>query len=142
MDHIDQAVYDTVHNSDVSAKEIAQRLGMSHQVLINKANPQSEFHKMTLRESLAIQLITGNYRIHKAIDTELGVKGEGPSLKSLLESVLIASKEHGDVVRAIQESIEDGRFTLREKEQCQKEIDDAMNALNDLRKAVVSHPNQ
>ncbi|EGG93550.1 putative bacteriophage protein [gamma proteobacterium IMCC1989] len=139
MDHVDQAVYDVIHNSDISTKDIAQRLGMSHQVLINKANPQQEFHKMTLREALAIQLITGNHGIHRAVETELGVSENKPVLKNLLESVLVASKEHGDVVREVQQAMEDGRFTLREKEKCQKEIDDAMKALTELRQAVISH---
>lgn len=140
MDHVDQAIYDVVHNSKIPTKEIAQRLGMSHQVLINKANPQSEFHKLTLREALAVQLITGNRRIQQAMETELGLNDEKklPS-KNLLESVLVASREHGDVVRAVQEALEDGRFTLREREICQKEIDDAVNALHSLRESVVNH---
>ncbi len=140
MDHIDQAVYDTVHNSEISAKEIAQRLGMSHQVLLNKANPQSEFHKLTLREALAVQLITGNRRIHKAIEVELGLgANEKQQHTNILESVLVASREHGDVMRAIHEALEDGRFTLREREQCQREIDEAVAALTGLRESVVIH---
>ena len=55
MDHIDQAIYDTVHNSELSAKQIAPLMGVGHQVLINKANPQTETHKMSLREAVALQ---------------------------------------------------------------------------------------
>lgn len=139
MDHIDQAIYDTVHNSSVSAKEISQRLGMSHQVLINKANPQSEFHKLTLREALAIQLITGNDRIVKAMEVELDMNQPHTATECLLEAVLKASKEHGDVVKAIHEALEDNRFTLREKEQCQREIDEAIEALQSLRASVIAH---
>lgn len=139
MDHIDQAIHTTVHDSDIPAKDIAQRLGMSHQVLINKANPQSEFHKLTLREALALQLITGSRRILQAMDTELSLSGGVNKSKGLLESVLAASREHGDVVRAVQEALEDNRFTLRERELCQKEIDEAVNALHELRASVVNY---
>lgn len=138
MDHIDQAIHSTIHESDIPAKEIAQRLGMSHQVLINKANPQSEFHKMSLREALAVQLITGSTRIHDAMAVELGA-GSGGVVKGLMESVLSASKEHGDVVGAIHGALEDGRFTLREREECQREINEAITALTMLRESVVKH---
>jgi len=137
MDHIDQAIYDTVHSSAISAKSIAKRLGMSHQVLLNKANPQSEFHKLTLREAVAIQLITSNNSIHRAIGIELASVDELPQA-GLLETVLAASREHGDVVRAIDEALSDGRFTLREVEACQQEIDDAIKALTALRQSIVA----
>ena len=139
-DHIDQAVYETVHDSDVRTKEIATRLGMSHQVLINKANPQSEFHKLTLRESIALQLITGSRRIHTAMGVELDIDANpAVSPDSLLKSILSASKEHGDVVRAVHSALEDGHLTLREREQCHREIDEEIEALQNLRAAIVRH---
>lgn len=138
MDHIDQAIHSTIHESDIPAKEIAQRLGMSHQVLINKANPQSEFHKMSLREALAVQLITGSTRIHDAMAVELDVNETIPS-KSVVDSILLACKEHGDVVSVVHGALEDGRFTLREREDCQREINELITALVTLRESVVKH---
>lgn len=136
MDHIDQAVYDTVHSSDLSAKEIARNLGMSHQVLLNKANPQAEGHKLTLREAVAIMLMTGNHRIQSAIETELGVAEVKPK-KSVIESVLDSAKEHGDVVRVVQKALDDGNISLRELEECQQEIDEAIDSLARLREVLV-----
>ncbi|WP_394179675.1 phage regulatory CII family protein [Marinomonas posidonica] len=140
MDHIDQAIYDTVHNSGMGAKAIAPLMGVGHQVLINKANPQSETHKLTLRESVALQLITGNHAIHRAMGVELSVQTEerGPVL-GILESAFKAGKEHGDVVQAIYKSLEDGRMTMREQEECQKEITEAIEALMQLRESVLKH---
>ncbi|WP_434361033.1 phage regulatory CII family protein [Parasalinivibrio latis] len=141
MDHLDTAVYSTVHDSAVPARQIAQQLGMSHQVLINKANPQSDSHKLSLREALAVQLITGNYRIHEAMATELALqRADAPPSTSLLESVLKATAEHGDVVKAIQNALEDGVFSLRERERCQQEVNEAIRALETLRKAIVVEP--
>ncbi|WP_281545868.1 phage regulatory CII family protein [Grimontia sp. SpTr1] len=141
MDHLDTAVYSTVHDSPIPARQIAQQLGMSHQVLINKANPQSDSHKLSLREALAVQLITGNYRILEAMTTELDLhKAEEQRTASLLESVLKATAEHGDVVKVIQDALEDGVFSLREREKCQQEVDEAIKALETLRKAIVVEP--
>lgn len=139
MDQLDQAIYDTIHNSDLSAKEIAQRLGMGHQVLLNKANPQNETHKLTVRESLAIQLITGNHRIHSAMGTELEIANAEGEDRHLMEVMLFSCKEHGDVVSAIYSAIEDGRFTFRERETCLKEVDEAINSLNALKRIISIH---
>ncbi|MFD2177783.1 phage regulatory CII family protein [Veronia pacifica] len=140
MDHIDTAIYATVHDSNISARLIAQHLGNSHQVLINKANPQNDTHKLSLREALAIQLITGNRRIYEAMGTELDLLKDNSPSTNLLESVLRATAEHGDVVRAIQNSLNDGIFTLREREKCQQEVNEAISALEALRKAIVTEP--
>jgi len=136
MDQIDQAVHDLVHESEIPAKVIAARMGVSHQILLNKANPQSEFHKLTLREAVAIQLITGDNRIQRAVDVELGKNKKVINGKCLIESVIHTTVEHGDVVKTIHQSMSDKRFTLREKEKCQKEIDEAIDALTELRLAV------
>lgn len=135
MDHLDQAVYDTVHNSEMSSQGISRSLGMSHQVLLNKANPQNEFHKLSLRESIAIQLITGNSRIHEAMGDELDINA-GQVSGNLMEAVLAAAKEHGDVVRAVHDALADGSLTHREAEQCQGEISEAIDSLVNLRKVV------
>jgi hypothetical protein len=92
MDHIDQAIYDTVHNSELSAKQIAPLMGVGHQVLINTANPQTETHKMSLRESVALQLITGNHAIYRAMGMELSIKAKQAAPLGILESVLNAGK--------------------------------------------------
>lgn len=139
MDHLDQAIYDTIHNSELSAKEIASRLGMNYQVLLNKANPQSDTHKLTMREAVAIMLMTGNHRIFSAIGTELDIDQAPKPNDCLLTATLAANKETGDVNRAIQESLEDGRFTHREKETTCREIDEAIQTLQTLKQTVVEH---
>lgn len=67
MDDLDQAIYSTVHSSRIGAKKIAQRIGISDQVLLNKANPSNETHKLTVREALAIQLATKKKDIARAM---------------------------------------------------------------------------
>nr|WP_082708356.1 phage regulatory CII family protein [Marinobacterium profundum] len=141
MDHIDTAIYATVHDSSIPAKEIASRVGMSHQVLLNKANAQNETHKLTLRESLAIQIATGTTRIHAAMGVELGVQSQPVDDESecggLMKAVLSAAHQHGDVMRTIDDAMADNHLTARESAQCCKEIDEAVQALLALSRAVV-----
>jgi hypothetical protein len=139
MDHIDQAIYDTVHGSELSAKQIAPLMGVGHQVLINKANPQTETHKMALREAVAIQLITGNHAIYRAMGTELSLSKPDAKPLEIMASALKAGKEHGDVIRSIYAALEDGRMTMREQEQCQREITEAIEALMQLRESVLQY---
>jgi hypothetical protein len=139
MDHIDQAIYGTVHGSTKTAKQISSLMAMSHQVLINKANPQNETHKITLREAVTIQLITGNQSIYRAMGTELALNEEGFQPVGIMESALKAGKEHGDVISSIYEALEDGKMTMREQEKCQREITEAIDALMQLRESVLAY---
>lgn len=143
MDNLDTAIHNTLHKSNLCAKAISSEMGIVHQVLVNKANPQTDSHKLTVREALQMQLITGNYAIHTAMTNELNLASKQsvapkPQL-GVLESVLLAGKEHGDVLRSITEAMADGRFTLREQEDCQREITEAIEALTQLRESILAH---
>ena len=134
---IDTAVYTTVHDAEMPVKKIAQHLGMSHQVLINKCGLHSEHHKLSLKESVALQIITGDRSIHRAMGVELDESlGEtaAPDVRKrgLGRSVLDACREHADVVRRIHDAMDDGVMTSREAEMCQREIDDEIIALRRL----------
>lgn len=139
MDSLDRAIYDIVHNSDITAKGIADRLGLSHQILLNKANPNNDSHKMTVRESFAIQVITGNQAVVNAMQAELTLSKRKTAPASVLACVLNAGKEHGDVLESIQLALEDDVITESEKVGIFKEIDEAEESLGSLREAVMSH---
>ncbi len=136
MDQLDQSIHDIVHRSELTAKQIADRLGMSHQTLINKANPNAEFHRMTVREAFSIQLLTGNHALVKAMQLELDVHVRQEQPASILECALNSAKEHGDVVGAVHAALADGRLTQREKADVFREIDEAVQALLILRESV------
>lgn len=137
MDHILQAVHDTVHDSDIKTKEIASRLGMGHQVLINKANPQCETHKITLLEAVAIQKITGSSAILRAVQVELDIPPSEEECQSYLEATLHFTREFGDVVRSIEEGMKDGKLTARELERFMRETDELDAAMQRLRASVL-----
>lgn len=144
MDNLDTAIHNTLHQSDMDAKTISTEMGIVHQVLVNKANPHTDSHKLTCREALQMQLITGNHAIHIAMTNTLNVTNKaanGVPEVGILESVLAAGKEHGDVLRSITDAMADGRFTLREQEACQREITEAIEALTQLRESILTHGN-
>jgi len=142
MDNLDTAIHNTLHQSTLCAKAISSEMGIVHQVLVNKANPQTDSHKLTCREALEMQLITGNHAILTAMTNELNVATKSVDDQpcvGILESVLAAGKEHGDVLRLITDALADGRFTLREQEDCQREITEAIDALTQLRESILTH---
>ncbi|WP_417552056.1 phage regulatory CII family protein [Marinomonas fungiae] len=138
MDQLDQATHDIVHKSELTAKQIADRLGMSHQTLINKANPNSEFHKLTVREAYSIQLLTGNHSLAVAMKTMLDVYVCEDKPASIIECALNATKENGDVVAAVQAALADGHLTEREKSELLREISEAIASLETLRGSVLA----
>lgn len=142
MDHIDSAIYDTVHNSGLAPKQLAELLGMSHQVLLNKANPQCEANKFSIHELMAVQRHTQTYRIAEAMCLELGVNVVGPAKEkaaSLMEAMLTVVSECGDVARAVHDSLADGKLTDRERNEMQREINEAIDALMSMRLAIKEH---
>ena len=145
MDNLDKAIHNTFYHSQMKAKAIAIEMGIGYQVLVNKANPHTDSHKLTCREALQMQLITGNQAILTAMTNTLNIASKEATdtlpKVGVLESVLLAGKEHGDVLRSITEAMADGRFTLREQEDCQHEITEAMDALTQLRESILTHGN-
>jgi len=144
MDHIDSAIYDTVHNTGLAPKQLASLMGMSHQVLLNKANPQCEANKFSVHELVALQKHTDSTRIAEAMCLELGVNALGPvndSGQSVVDSVLTVVSECGDVSKTVQESLADGVLTARERSNINQNINDAIDALMRMRLAIKDHSN-
>lgn len=131
MQDLEQAIYSIVHDSDMPPKRIAELVGVSYQVLLNKANPQNDTHKLTCGEALAIQIHTENHAILHAMKAALD-KRDRPQ-KDIVRSLVDVSKEVGDVVRIVDEAAEDGKVTSTEKRRCIKEINEAINSLEILK---------
>lgn len=141
MNQVDIQVHDTVHNSKMDTKEIADRLGMSHAILCNKANPNNDTHKLTLKESIAIQIATDSTAILEAEALHLGVQilpKTQSKPESLMMAVLKASKEHGDISSAISKAMADGVLTQKEKQECHREVSEAIQSLAELNEQINS----
>jgi hypothetical protein len=138
MQDIDRAITETIHNSDISAKEIAEGTGKSHQVLLNKANPNNDTHHLTLHEAVAVIKLTGNTAILDALNSIFGY-GEyarKPKTELLIDALLNAIKENADVSIAIRASVADGKLSATEKTEVLREIREAKDALIDLERSV------
>ena len=70
---IEAAMQAVVHATDgMSAQQIAEKMGISYQLLAKKVNPDEPCHILTLQESILIQQVTGNYAILYVMAKRLG----------------------------------------------------------------------
>ncbi len=139
MDYFQQALHDLVHQSNQSSKEISAALGMSHQVLINKVNPNNTVNKLTVHELHAIQLLTGNDVVLRAMQGAIILSALKDAPCSIVEAVVSNGKECGDVFSAVQEAMADNRLTERERSKILKEIREAIASLQRTELAVLAH---
>lgn len=139
MDQLDIAVHNTAHGFDGGVPALAKLMGKGDQVLRNKCNPNNEDSKLTLREALAMMLITGDVQILEGLAAELGYQITPVTTEpgmDLFSAVLKTASECGDVPGAIQEAMSDGRITPRELHTIITEISQARDSLCQLEASV------
>lgn len=139
LNHFKQSIYDLVHKSAMSCTDIAATLGMHRQILINKANPNNSKNWMTVNELHAIQLITGNDVVLRAMQSELILNSLKDAPGSILEAMINQGKECGDVFAVVQSALADNRLTEHERSSVLKEVDEAIASLERTRLAVIAH---
>ena len=139
MSHLNQAMHDLVHKSVMSAKEISDALGIGRQVLTNKVNPNHTFNKLSVHELHAIQILTGNDVVLRAMQAEfvLSIMAEAPP--SIVEAMISQGKECGDVFAAVQNALADNKLTDYECSDILKEIREAIRSLEITEQAVINH---
>lgn len=139
MSHLNQAMHDLVHKSEMSTTEISETLGIGRQILTNKVNPENTFNKLTVHELFAITILTGNDVVLRAMQSEfvLSVLRDAP--QSILEAMINQGKEIGDVFAAVQEALADNHLSERERSKILKEIREAITSLEVLMQAVIAH---
>lgn len=117
MDLLGLAIQSTVHSTETSAAELAEKLGLGYQVFINKVNPHNDTHKLSLYEAVALMLHSKNPSIHYALRDSLRKAGviDRYDEKPLIPAILDAAAETGDVDRVVRDALIDGYFTDREK---------------------------
>jgi hypothetical protein len=134
ISELELAAYHTVHNFQGGAKALASRIGLAPSTLSNKVDPSIDSHKLSLAESLALMLVTGDFRILHVLAAETGhiviPKGEAGdgSDAALLELYAKMDAEQGDVAKALLAALEDGRFTSSEVARISKEVSESIAA--------------
>lgn len=119
LDPLD-AFYHVVHDYPGGCEALAPRLGMTPGVLRNKANRNNPANKPLLEDVDKVTGLTGDMRIIHALCARHGgvfvqVGGDVPSGDlAVLELVTHVWRSQGDVGRAVDETLADGRVDIRE----------------------------
>lgn len=134
----EDAFYSTVFDSPGGTESLAPRLGMSAQVLRNKANPNIETNHPTLRDVRRAMSITGNVSVLHALAQEQGYvcipvdSADQASDMAVLELIARVWQTNGSVGAAVNETLEDGRVERHEVAKVGEQIHRTVTALHEL----------
>jgi len=135
LDEVFVALHQVALRSKGGITGLANRLGKRQQVLINKLNPADDIHQPTLGEFSAIIGATGDVgplELLCAVHGGRFVTRAEERSGSVLEALLHAVSEQGDVVRAVERAMADGQISDRERVEILREIAEERHALTVL----------
>lgn len=112
------AAHKTVHDYPGGSQSLGPRIDMSPAVLRNKVNPNNETHHLTLAEADEIMSVTGDHRILHALAAEHGYvlqkAADATTEGTVLQLLLRANAAEGDLDKALNDALADGRLTQNE----------------------------
>lgn len=132
------AFYQTVFTTPGGPESLAPRLGMSAQVLRNKANPNSVTNHPTLAEIEKVMTITGNVAILHALAQSqnhicISIDTHSHACDTaILELVAKVWSTNGDVGQAVNDTLADGRVEAHEVKRVDDAIHRTITALHDM----------
>lgn len=117
--NVNDAAHATVHDYPGGAVSLGPRVGINPTVLSSKVNPNTTTHHLTLHEAQRIMGVTGDHRILRAMNEDLGYLPPIPRIEvpvgdaSLLETYTKMMSELGDVSREFHKALSDGNGISR-----------------------------
>jgi len=132
------AFYKTVHDAPGGCEAMAVRLGMSPQILRNKANPNNSANRVLLEDADQVMGITNDLRILYALaanHSHVCVKvdpASGASDLAVLELVVQVMAGHGEVGDEVLRTLSDGRVEWHEIERVRTSVFRATQAMQQL----------
>lgn len=126
--NIQDVAYNVIHDYPGGVPALAVRLGMSANVLQNKANPSQETHKLTLLEAAKISELTQDTRMADAMASLVGCvlipmgRFEGISDMALLEVYTGMMAKIGTFSQDLSQSLADGKITKKEIDQLEADM--------------------
>lgn len=138
MSQAADAFYRTVFDAPGGPEALAPRMSISAQVLRNKANPHSTTNHPTLTDIERAMAFTNDYQVLHALAASTGhvcVKVDSAASASdmaVLEHIAQVWSASGDVGRAVNETLADGRVEKHEVAQVKKAIYRTMRTLLEL----------
>lgn len=142
MQQLRQAIHSTVEESTLERKDIARLMKIGYAVFNGKANPEREDAYFSPEQLVDLQNVVGDFRITDAVQAELHTQEDDEhEPKSVMESVLDACCEHGQLINTIHGAMADGRITNREREACLRALCKLKTSLGTLKTALVKQGN-
>ncbi len=139
MDQLFIALHQSALKAEGGISGIARRLGKRELTLIGKLNPNDDTHQPTIGEFVSILMDTGDLSPLEVLCEMFGgqfATRPRESRPSLAEALLHAAAEQGDVCRAAEEAVADGRLDRDEIARLRREIAEARRALLVLENTV------
>lgn len=140
--NIADAFHRTVHAAAGGCEALAVRLGMSAQVLRNKANPNSATNKPMLEDVDRVMALTNDYQVLHALAANHGYVcvhvGDNASAcdMAVLETVTMIWAASGDVGTEVHTALADGRIEAHEVEKVNAAVFRMHRALEQMRTRV------
>ena len=136
--NVQDAFYHTVHDYKDGTAALADRMGMSAAILLNKADPNKEHNKPLLKDADMAMGLTGDYRIldvlaqnHGRIVVRKPEPGEACDM-AILELMAQAWKSNGEVGSEVHSTLADGKVEKKELPKVRSAIYRAQQALNEM----------
>ncbi len=119
------AAYMTAHDYPGGARALATRLGVNATVLSNRLNPNNSDHHLTVRDLMAMMVMSGDHRAMHAICLDLGyVAMPLPSItdETTTEAIADTCQEFGEFLHTVTAALADGRITKLELRRIRTEL--------------------
>ncbi|MCO8160952.1 Rha family transcriptional regulator [Pseudomonas sp. LJDD11] len=124
---------------DSEPKRLAARMGLPHVNLLQRANPDNDAHRLTINHLYGILLHTNDIRPLATLADDFGyelVPRERPVPRPVIQALAHLAAESGDVTRLVFDALQDHTITRHEQAQCNRAIDEAIEALQVLRESL------
>lgn len=137
MEEIHRAIHDTVLAA--GPKALANKMGMAHTTLLNRANPNDDTHRLNVEQLLQIMLHSGDAAVLRAMADAFGfelVAKKAVQPTGLTAALLSMAAEVADVTRAVADAVGDGHVSQTEKQLIKRELMGARESLDVLEASI------
>ena len=138
------ALFQMIHKSKgITPKEVADAADVSHNTILNYANPNMESHLPSLKAFEAMLIYTQNPVVIKSWAHKMGLAlmpvngaGENDHQLSTLESLLGMNVSNGEINKQVLNALEDGVVTPAEMDATDHILEEMEHKIQSLRKAM------
>jgi hypothetical protein len=138
----EDALYHAVHDYPGGATALAPRMQIAASTLQSTANPTLDSHQWSLRRAKEVIALTGDIRPLQALAAEFGgmfIRTSMHSSEALPEAFRSLAKlaaEFGDVARATEDAMHDGRISANDAARISTQCMELAQAAGDMMRTV------